>query len=165
MVKKFAFVILLFFLSNSPLTAETRAYLLDVYDHVAKNQWEIRTGFAPDTYINSHGGINRVTVLVKATWMCYGNTAHFILPCKMPKAKKPLFKIGDTVNVTLEKHITKGWEGKVVLSLYRADLKSNVYGIRFKGPRKLYNRYFEFNLKKGSSSSTHLPLYSATIAK
>ncbi|MCP4298364.1 MAG: hypothetical protein GY786_22485 [Proteobacteria bacterium] len=141
-------IIIIFFstLFGTSLLAESRAYLLDVFDHVTKDQWEIKTNFAPDTYINTHGGRYRLSVMIKATWMCYGDNSHFNPPCEMPKPKKPRFKVGDSVKVTLDKHLTRGWTGKVVISLYRADLKSNVYGVNFGGKRKLYNRYYEFNL-------------------
>ncbi len=145
-IVKSIIIIFIFTLFGTSLLAESRAYLLDVFDHVTKDQWEIKTNFAPDTYINTHGGRYRLSVMIKATWMCYGDNSHFNPPCKMPKPRKPRFKVGDSVKVTLDKHLTRGWTGKVVISLYRADLKSNVYGVNFGGKRKLYNRYYEFNL-------------------
>lgn len=127
--------------------AENRAYLLDVFDHITNDQWTAYTAFSPDKYIITHGGGNRLSVMVKATWMCYGDTSSYKPVCPMPKPKNPKFKVGDKVEVLLEKHITQGWVGTVELSLYRDDLKSNVYGVRFSTKRKLYNRYYEFNLK------------------
>ncbi|PCI23972.1 MAG: hypothetical protein COB67_12170 [SAR324 cluster bacterium] len=147
MPPKALFFLLISLFFGSSLLAETRAYLLEVYDHISKSQWSITTGFAPDTYINSHGGGNRLSVMIKATWMCYGDTANFQPACPMPKAREPKFQAGDLVEVLLEKHITQSWQGRVELSLYREDLKSNVYGVRFGEKRQLYNRYYEFNLK------------------
>ena len=127
---------------------EFRAYLMEVHDHIEKKKWETVTGFSPDDYISTHGGRNRLSVLVKATWHCYGDTSGFRSPCAMPEPIDPLFQKGDRVLVDLEKHITDGWMGTVELSLYRRELNGNVYGVRFDDRRKLYSRYFEFNLKK-----------------
>ena len=65
----------------------------------------------------------------------------------MPEPKEGGFKVGDTVEVTLEKHMTQGWKGVVELALWRDDLKSNVYGVRFGTKKQMFGRYFEFNLK------------------
>ena len=147
MRKWFAFSIMWLLILETGALAENRAYLLEVYDHISKRKFEVSTLFSPDKYIITHGGGNRLTAIIKATWMCYGDTSGHKPACPMPKAKDPIFRKGDLVEVLLEKHMTQGWLGYVELSLYREDLKSNVYGIRFGKKRNLYNRYYEFNLK------------------
>lgn len=127
--------------------AEYRAYLLEIYDHIDRKKWDAITGFPPDQYILTHGGGNRLSAFLKATWHCFGDTARYRQPCPMPAPKDPLFKKGDQVKITLEKHVTEGWIGFVEIILYRSDLKSNVYGVRFGEKRKLYERYYEFNLE------------------
>jgi hypothetical protein len=130
------------------LQAEYRAYLVEVYDHIAKKKWDETTGFSPDLYITTHGGGNRLSVFVKATWQCYGDTSNFQPSCPMPEPIQPVFQKGEQVKITLEKHITQGWIGTIELAYFQADVKSNVYGVRFGEKRQLYNRYFEFNLEK-----------------
>ncbi len=128
--------------------AEYRAYMLDIYDHIQKKKWVEITGFSPDKYIQTHGGGNRLSAFLKATWKCYGDTSRFIPACPMPKAIKPLFNEGDRVKINLEKHLTQGWVGVVELVYYQTGVKSNVYGVKFGQKRQLYQRYFEFNLEK-----------------
>jgi hypothetical protein len=52
------------------------------------------------------------------------------------------------VKINLQKHITEGWTSIIELAYYQADVKSNVYGVRLGEKRKLYDRYFEFNLER-----------------
>ncbi|OGG96760.1 MAG: hypothetical protein A2527_04185 [Candidatus Lambdaproteobacteria bacterium RIFOXYD2_FULL_50_16] len=130
-----------------PAKAEYRAYLLEVYDHILGKQWEAATGFQPDHYIVTHGGGNRLSAIIKATWMCWGDLSRYAPVCKMPPTKDPKFEVGDLLEVTLKKHMTESWQGRVELSLWREDLKSNVYGLRFGKEKNLYGRYFEFDLK------------------
>ena len=144
-------IVLLITLMATGLHAEYRAYLLEVYDHIDKKKWEIPTGFSPDKYITTHGGGNRLSAFVKATWRCDGDTSHFKAPCPMPNPIEPKFQKGERVKITLEKHITEGWTGIVELAYYQAGINSNVYGVRFGEKRQLYNRYFEFNLAKAES--------------
>jgi len=153
--KSFLFLITLFLMTQT-VFAEYRAFLIEIWDHVSKNHWETTTGFSPDKYILTHGGGNRLSTLVKATWVCYGDTSKK-KPCPMPEAKNPIFKKGDSVKVTLKKHLSEDWIGKVELSLYRQDLKSNVYGLRFKDHRKSYGRFYEFNLIKASPQNESSP--------
>lgn len=130
-----------------PVQAEYRAYLLEVYDHILQKKWDAATGFDPGHYIVVHGGGNRLSVLLKATWHCYGDTSQYTPTCPMPETRQGLFKVGDQVEVTLDKHMTQGWKGVVELALWRDDLKSNVYGVRFGAKKQMFGRYFEFNLK------------------
>ena len=143
----FLFLIPILFLTQN-VFGEYRAFLIEVYDHIQKKQWEERTGFSPQKYMVAHGGGNRLSVVMKATWMCYGDTSQYIPVCPMPKPRNPKFKVGDRVKINLEKHITQDWVGVIELAWYQAHVKSNVYGVRFGDKRKLYNRYFEFDLEK-----------------
>ncbi len=136
------------------LSAEYRAYLIEVYDHIATKKWEERTGFSPDKYVLTHGGGNRLSVFTKATWVCYGDTSGYTPACPMPNPIKPRFKVGDRVRITLDKHITQHMVGTVELVYYQKGVKSNVYGIRFGDKRQMYNRYFEFDLVKTGETKT-----------
>ena len=131
--------------------AEYRAYLLEIYDHIDRKKWDAVTGFPPDQYILTHGGGNRLSAFLKATWHCFGDTAGYLQPCPMPAPKNPQFKKGDQVKIALDKHVTEGWIGIVEIILYRSDLRSNIYGVRFGEKRKLYNRYYEFNLENATT--------------
>ena len=150
---------------TSAVFGESRVFLLEVYDQIDKKQWEVVTGFSPDEYILTHGGGNRISVLVKATWHCYGDTSGYQTPCAMPTPQKPLFKKGDRVQVVLDKHVTDAWEGVIELALYRKIFNTNVYGVRFGENKKLYNRYFEFNLMKSSKAPEESPEKQAETAQ
>lgn len=142
-------VLMLLALSPSEARAEYRAYLLEVYDIVEKVTWETPTGMPPDLYLSTHGGRGRIRVLMKATWMCYGNTSQYDYVCEMPTPRFPKLLIGDSVRVVLDKHVTKDWQGTVEVALWREDLQSNVYGVRFIDRGSLlYARYFERDLEK-----------------
>jgi hypothetical protein len=151
-------------------TAEYRAYLIEVYDHIDQKTWEERTGFSPDQYIRTHGGGNRLSVFTKATWMCYGDTSGYSPACPIPDLIDPKFKPGEQVRINLEKHITQGWIGVIELGYYQQSVNSNVYGVRFGDKRQMYARFFEFNLEKvdpatagGSSKSGDLPPAAPTV--
>ncbi len=150
---KLVLVFLLCILFPSMALGEYRSYMLEVYDHVSGKKWTTVTGLTPQKYMHTHGGAARLTAILLATWHCYGNTAQYLQPCKKPAAKAPIYKTGDLVEVTLKKHVTYGWRGIVIVSLYRQDWRSNVYGIRFSDRRRSYARYFEFNLKKISDAA------------
>jgi len=136
------------------LRAEYRAYLIEVYDHITQKSWEERTGFSPDKYILTHGGGNRLSAFIKATWVCYGDTSGYTPACRVPKPIKPKFKVGERVKITLEKHITQHQIGVVELAYYQKGVRSNVYGIRFGDKRQIYNRYFEFDLVKADAQES-----------
>lgn len=144
----------LFCAISTDAVAEYRAYLIEVYDHILKKKWEEYTGFSPDKYITTHGGGNRVSAFVKATWMCYGDTSDYKPVCPIPDPIEPKFQEGQQVKITLKKHITEGWIGTVELAYYQAGVMSNVYGVRFGKKRQLYNRYFEFNLESVTPTTT-----------
>ncbi|MGK0288892.1 MAG: hypothetical protein ACI86H_000313 [bacterium] len=144
---RFFLLLFLSVLLPAQLFAEYRVYRLEIFDRIDKTEYETTTGFDPDQYIAVHGGYGRIAVILKASWHCYGDTSRFKKTCPMPKPVEPYFKVGEKVVIKLKKHITGGWTGIIELSLYREDLKSNVYGIRFLNRRSLYGRYFEYDLK------------------
>lgn len=141
-------LLLLCVLGADTALSEYRAYLLEVYDHIAKKKWEERTGFSPDKYILTHGGGNRLSVFKKATWMCSGDTSGYRPACLMPDTINPRFQKGDRIKIELEKHINHGMIGVIELAYYQKNVRSNVYGVRFGDKRQIYNLFFEFNIKK-----------------
>jgi len=141
------FFLLLIFGVNTA-SSEYRAYLLEVYDHIIKKKWVERTGFSPDKYILTHGGGNRLSAFKKATWICSGDTSGYRPACPMPDPINPKFQKGDRIKIELEKHINDGMIGVIELAYYQKNVRSNVYGVRFGDKRQIYNRFFEFNIKK-----------------
>lgn len=145
--------------------AEYRAYELEVTDlyecRVSKRKdcktQVVRTAQDPEMYARTHGGSARLGVIVLAHWMCRGDTSNYLEICPRPPAKNPKFQPGDTVKVTLKKHITEGWKGTVELVYYQAMIQSNVYGIRFTDRRGVYARYFEKDLTKEAEAPQSVP--------
>ena len=136
--------------------AEYRVYELEVYDRMERKSEVIITTFSPNDYILTHGGDQRVGIILRASWMCYGDTSHYEQPCSKPQTIDPRFAVGDHVQVMLKHHVTDKWKGVIENSFYRPDLKSNVYGVRFPDRRRMYARYYEANLqplKKESKDS------------
>jgi hypothetical protein len=139
-----------------PARAEYRAYELEVVDTLdcRLNKREkcrsarITTAMSPDLYVQANGGEERISTVVLATWMCYGDTSQHREICPRPGPRNPKFNVGDEVRVTLKKHITEGWRGKVELT-YRDDLLgANIIGVRFADRKNVYARYFEKDLAK-----------------
>ena len=130
------------------LHAEYRAYELKVFDRTTKTSETVITSFSPSDYIMTHGGPERTGIIIRASWICYGDTSRRKIVCPMPKAINPRFKEGDRIQVMLSKHLTHQWVGVVENSFFRPELRSNVYGIRFPDQNNLYTRYFEANLRK-----------------
>lgn len=135
-------------LTGFPVWAEYRAYELEVFDRTTNTSEKVITSFSPSDYIQTHGGPDRTGILIRASWICYGDTSRYKQVCEMPKAVNPRFKAGDRIQVMLLKHLTDQWVGVVENSFFRPDLRSNVYGIRFPDRNNLYTRYYEAHLKK-----------------
>ena len=139
--------------------AEYRAYELEVTDildcRINKlekcKRHQIPTAMSPDLYMRTHGGAQRIGVLLLATWMCRGDTSGYRAVCPRPAPRKPKYAVGDLVRVRLEKHITEGWRGKVELAYYQRSVNGNVYGVRFADRKDVYARYFEKDLQKTGS--------------
>lgn len=147
-MKTFISSSLFLFFHSLMLMAEYRAYELEVYDKTTNKTVKIITSFSPSDYILTNGGPDRISILIRASWICYGNTSKHKEVCPTPKAINPRYRKGDKVQVMLDKHITYEWIGVVENSFFRPELKSNVYGIRFPERNNLYTRYYEANLKK-----------------
>jgi hypothetical protein len=108
---------------------------------------------SPDLYVQSNGGEDRISTVVLATWMCYGDTSQYRDICPRPGPRSPKFNAGEEVRVTLKKHITEGWRGKVEV-VYRDDsLGANVVGVRFSDRKNVYARYFEKDLAKAEAAT------------
>jgi hypothetical protein len=140
--------IMLFLLSATTLFAEYRAYELEVFDRIANTSRKVITSFSPTDFIQVNGGPQRIGIIIRASWICYGDTSLYKVVCPTPKAINPSFQQGDRVQIVLKKHLTDQWFGVIENSFFRPSLRSNVYGVRFVERGNLYTRYYESNLKK-----------------
>jgi len=139
---------ILFLLSANKAFAEYRAYELEVFDRIANTSRRVITSFSPSDFIQVNGGPQRTGVIIRASWICYGDTSLYKKICPQPKAINPRFQPGDRVQIVLDKHLTDQWIGLIENSFFRPGLRSNVYGVRFAENGNLYTRYYESNLKK-----------------
>jgi hypothetical protein len=139
---------MLFLLSAAPLFAEYRAYELEVFDRIVNTSRKVITSFSPSDFIQVNGGPQRIGIIIRASWICYGDTSLYKKVCPTPKAINPRFQQGDRVQIVLKKHLTDQWLGVIENSFFRPGLRSNVYGVRFTERGNLYTRYYESNLKK-----------------
>ena len=135
-------------LSGIPAQAEYRAYELEGFDRVTNISQKVITAFSPSDYIAAYGGPERLGVTIRASWICYGDTASYKPVCPMPKAINPQFQEGDRIQIMLPKHLTDQWVGVIENSFFRPGLRSNVYGVRFPDRGNLYSRYYEAHLQK-----------------
>ena len=140
--------VIFFLLSASTLFAEYRAYELEVFDRIVNTSRKVITSFSPSDFIQVNGGPQRIGIIIRASWICYGDTSLYKKVCPTPKAINPSFQQGDRVQIVLKKHLTDQWLGVIENSFFRPGLRSNVYGVRFVERGNLYTRYYESNLKK-----------------
>ena len=140
--------ILFLLMSTTTVFAEYRAYELEVFDRIVNTSRKIITSFSPSDFIQVNGGPQRIGIIIRASWICYGDTSLYKQVCPIPKAVNPRFQQGDRVQIVLKKHLTDQWQGVVENSFFRPGLRSNVYGVRFKERGNLYTRFYESNLKK-----------------
>jgi len=145
---RFNLSLMLFLLSASVLFAEYRAYELEVFDRIVNTSRKVITSFSPTDFIQVNGGPQRIGIIIRASWICYGDTSLYKKVCPTPKAINPRFQQGDRVQIVLKKHLTDQWLGIIENSFFRPGLRSNVYGVRFTERGNLYTRYYESNLKK-----------------
>ena len=139
---------LFFLLSATSAFAEYRAYELEVFDRIVNTSRKVITSFSPADFIQVNGGPQRIGIIIRASWICYGDTSWYKKVCPTPKAINPRFQQGERVQIVLKKHLTDQWLGVIENSFYRPGLRSNVYGVRFSERGNLYTRYYESNLKK-----------------
>ena len=147
-IVRFNFTLVLLLLSSSVGFAEYRAYELEVFDRIVNTSRKVITSFSPSDFIQVNGGPQRIGIIIRASWICYGDTSLHKKVCPMPKAINPRFQEGDRVQIVLKKHLTDQWLGVIENSFFRPGLRSNVYGVRFSQRGNLYTRYYESNLKK-----------------
>ena len=147
-IVRFNFTLVLLLLSSSVGFAEYRAYELEVFDRIVNTSRKVITSFSPSDFIQVNGGPQRIGIIIRASWICYGDTSLHKKVCPMPKAINPQFQEGERVQIVLKKHLTDQWLGVIENSFFRPGLRSNVYGVRFTERGNLYTRYYESNLKK-----------------
>ena len=147
-IVRFNFTLVLLLLSSSVAFAEYRAYELEVIDRIVNTSRKVITSFSPSDFIQVNGGPQRIGIIIRASWICYGDTSLHKKVCPMPKAINPRFQEGERVQIVLKKHLTDQWLGVIENSFFRPGLRSNVYGVRFSQRGNLYTRYYESNLKK-----------------
>ena len=147
-IVRFNFTLVLLLLSSSVAFAEYRAYELEVIDRIVNTSRKVITSFSPSDFIQVNGGPQRIGIIIRASWICYGDTSLHKKVCPMPKAINPRFQEGERVQIVLKKHLTDQWLGVIENSFFRPGLRSNVYGVRFTERGNLYTRYYESNLKK-----------------
>ena len=147
-IVRFNFTLVLLLLSSSTGFAEYRAYELEVFDRIVNTSRKVITSFSPSDFIQVNGGPQRIGIIIRASWICYGDTSLHKKVCPMPKAINPRFQEGERVQIVLKKHLTDQWLGVIENSFFRPGLRSNVYGVRFTERGNLYTRYYESNLKK-----------------
>ena len=147
-IVRFNITLVLLLLSSSVGFAEYRAYELEVFDRIVNTSRKVITSFSPSDFIQVNGGPQRIGIIIRASWICYGDTSLHKKVCPMPKAINPRFQEGERVQIVLKKHLTDQWLGVIENSFFRPGLRSNVYGVRFTERGNLYTRYYESNLKK-----------------
>ena len=147
-IVRFNFTLVFLLLSSSAAFAEYRAYELEVFDRIVNTSRKVITSFSPSDFIQVNGGPQRIGIIIRASWICYGDTSLHKKVCPMPKAINPRFQEGDRVQIVLKKHLTDQGLGVRENSFFRPGLRSNVYGVRFTERGDLYTRYYESNLKK-----------------
>ena len=147
-IVRFNFTLVFLLLSSSAAFAEYRAYELEVFDRIVNTSRKVITSFSPSDFIQVNGGPQRIGIIIRASWICYGDTSLHKKVCPMPKAINPRFQEGERVQIVLKKHLTDQWLGVIENSFFRPGLRSNVYGVRFAERGNLYTRYYESNLKK-----------------
>ena len=147
-IVRFNFTLVFLLLSSSAVFAEYRAYELEIFDRIVNTSRKVITSFSPSDFIQVNGGPQRIGIVIRASWICYGDTSLYKKVCPMPKAINPRFQEGERVQIVLSKHLTDQWLGVIENSFFRPGLRSNVYGVRFAERGNLYTRYYESNLKK-----------------
>ena len=75
--------------------AEYRAYELEIFDRTTKTSETLITSFSPADYILTHGGPDRIGIIIRASWICYGDTSRRKKACPVPKPINPRYKDGE----------------------------------------------------------------------
>ena len=66
---------LIFFFIPFSAFSEYRAYELEVFDHITNSSRKIITSFSPSDFIQVNGGPQRIGIIIRASWICYGDTS------------------------------------------------------------------------------------------
>ena len=74
--------------------AEYRAYELEVFDRTTKTSERIITSFSPADYILTHGGPDRIGIIIRASWVCYGDTSRRKKSAPFPNQSIRVIKMG-----------------------------------------------------------------------
>ncbi|MEC9461408.1 MAG: hypothetical protein VYD14_09405, partial [SAR324 cluster bacterium] len=82
----FYLLVMLSLLSTSTLFAEYRAYELEVFDRIANTSRKVITSCSPSDFIQVNGGPQRIGIIIRASWICYGDTSLYKKVCPTPKA-------------------------------------------------------------------------------
>ena len=95
------FTLTLFLLGTTTVFAEYRAYELEVFDRIANTSRKVITSFSPSDFIQVNGGPQRTGIIIRASWICYGDTSLYKKVCPTPKAINPRFQQGDRVQLSI----------------------------------------------------------------
>ena len=88
------FTLTLLLLSTTTVFAEYRAYELEVFDRIANTSRKVITSFSPSDFIQVNGGPQRTGIIIRASWICYGDTSLYKKVCPTPKAINPSNEFG-----------------------------------------------------------------------
>ena len=124
---RFYLIVMLLLLSATTLFAEYRAYELEVFDRIANTSRKVITSFSPSDFIQVNGGPQRIGIIIRASWICYGDTSLYKKVCPTPKAINPRFQQGERVQIVLKKHLTDQWLGVIENSFFRPGLPNHEY--------------------------------------
>ena len=106
-IVRFNFTLVFLLLSSSVGFAEYRAYELEVFDRIVNTSRKVITSFSPSDFIQVNGGPQRIGIIIRASWICYGDTSLHKKVCPMQKAINPRFQEGERVQIVLKKHLRK----------------------------------------------------------
>jgi len=98
-IVRFNFTLVFLLLSSSAAFAEYRAYELEVFDRIVNTSRKVITSFSPSDFIQVNGGPQRIGIIIRASWICYGDTSLNKKVCPMPKAINPRFQEGERVQI------------------------------------------------------------------
>ena len=76
-ITRWKITILFFLLSSTAVVAEYRAYELEVFDRIANTSRKLITSFSPSDFIQVNGGPQRIGIIIRASWICYGDTSLY----------------------------------------------------------------------------------------
>ena len=90
-ITRWKITILFFLLSSTAVVAEYRAYELEVFDRIANTSRKLITSFSPSDFIQVNGGPQRIGIIIRASWICYGIHLYIKKYVRYPKQSTPVF--------------------------------------------------------------------------